>query len=380
MTNERFHDAILLQKTGRQVAEPSKHVTAVIPIGFHPVTIAKDALLPVKKMNLVTGGAGFIGSHLVALLRTRGQAVRVLDLKAPLEPCAGVEYRQGSITDREAVAAAVAGCTRVYHLAAMSGLWAADKKAFIDVNERGTQNVLAAAQSAGVQRVVHTSTESILIAMGRGRAPQVVNEKTRWGAAEMAGAYCLGKWCAEQAALAAAAAGQDVVVVNPTVPVGPGDHWLTPPTRMMLGFLNGRLPGWIDSTLNLADARDIALGHWLAAERGTAGRRYILGAHDVRLGDLVALLGRLSGRRMPRFEVPYPLAWMTAVCQEWLADHITHRPPAAPLAGVRLAGIPVRFDNRETRAALGWQPRPLVASLGDALADYGQRGLLESAA
>ncbi len=331
-------------------------------------------------MNLITGGAGFIGTHLVAELRARGEGVRVLDLKFPPEPIAGVEYRQGSITDRAAVEAAVAGCKRVYHLAALSGLWAPDKNAFIEVNERGTRNVLEAARTAGVERVVHTSTESILIAMGRGRAPQIVDETTTTTAAEMAGAYCLGKWRAEQVALAAAAAGLDVVIVNPTVPVGPGDHWLTPPTRMILGFLNGRLPGWLDSTLNLADARDIAHGHWLAAERGTAGRRYILGAHDIRLGDLVALLGRLSGRRMPRLKVSYPLAWITAVIQEWLADHVTHRPPAAPLAGVRLAGIPVRFDNRLTREVLGFAPRPLHESLGDALAEYRRRGLLEYAA
>ena len=330
--------------------------------------------------NLVTGGAGFIGTHLVRLLRERGESVRVLDLKAPAERIDGVDYRQGSITDPDAVAAAVAGCERVFHLAALSGLWGPDKPAFLSVNRDGTRNVLDATRDAGVETVVHTSTESILIATGRGRGrkPQRVDEHTQLELEDMAGAYCRGKYLAEQEAQRAAAAGQRVIVVNPTVPAGPGDHWLTPPTRMMLGFLNGDYPAYLDSDINLADARDVALGHLLAAECGEPGQRYILGAHNLRLGELLGWLHAVSGRAMPRRRIPYWLAWAVGVCGEVIADHITHKPPAAPLTGVRLAGIPVRFDNQRTRQALGWEPRPLQETLSEAVADYRRRELLQT--
>ncbi|MCG8466059.1 MAG: NAD-dependent epimerase/dehydratase family protein [Xanthomonadales bacterium] len=320
-----------------------------------------------------------MGTHLSRQLLARGERVRVLDLKAPTQPLAGVEYVQGSITEPQAVEAATDGCQRVYHLAALSGLWGPDKKAFLQVNRDGTRHVLAAAANASVERVVHTSTESILIAMGRGRGPQTVNEDTQCTLAEMAGEYCAGKFLAEQEARAAAEAGQDVVIVNPTVPAGPGDHWLTPPTRMMLGFLNGQYPAYLNSSINLADARDIAQGHILAADKGEVGQRYILGAHDTHLGELLEILGSLSGRQMPKRTIPYALAYTVGVVGEWLADHFTKKPPAAPLAGVKLAGIPVRFDNQKTRAALDWHPRPLRETLSDALADYQQRGLLEVA-
>ncbi|MGF1614208.1 MAG: NAD-dependent epimerase/dehydratase family protein [Gammaproteobacteria bacterium] len=328
-------------------------------------------------MNLVTGGAGFIGAHLVRLLRQRGEAVRVLDLKAPIEPEPGAEYRIGSIIDPKAVIEAMRDCRRVFHLAALSDLWGPDKSAFLTVNCDGTRQVLAAARAVGVETVVHTSTESILIATGRGRKPQTVNEDTQCRLEDMAGAYCQGKFLAEAEALEAAHAGQRVMVVNPTVPVGPGDPWLTPPTRMLLGFLNGKHPAYLDTHLILADARDIAEGHLLAAERGEPGHRYILGAHDTALADLLALLQQLSGRRMPKTRVPYPLALTVALIGEFIADHITQRPPAAPLCGMKLAGIPVRFDNRRTRRTLDWKPRPLQETLHDAIEDFRRRGLLE---
>lgn len=328
--------------------------------------------------NLVTGGSGFIGSHLVRWLRERGEAVRVLDLNRPTEPVPGTEYVEGSITDRSLVLRAVEGCRRVYNLAAHSGLWARRKRDFIDVNVAGTRNVLAAARAAGVETVVHTSSETVLIAVGRGRAEQRVDEDVELQTDDMAGAYCAGKLLADQEVWRAwRDHGQRVVICTPTVPVGPGDPWQTPPTRMLLGFLQRRYRAYLPTVLNLVDVRDVAVGHWLCAERGEPGTRQILGAHDVSLGDLLARLEALSGIAMPRWKVPYPVAWFAATVGEWIADHVTHRPPAAPLVGVRLAGIPVRFDNLRTRERLGWRPRALDESLADALADFFERGWIE---
>lgn len=327
-------------------------------------------------LNLVTGGCGFIGTHLVELLRRRGEDVRVLDLKPSLAPIANVDYHRASITDPAAVDRASDGCRRVFHLAALSGLWNRDKQAFVAVNRTGTRHVLEAARRHGVETVVHTSSESVLIAMGHGRTPQTVNELTERRLNEMAGAYCRGKYLAEREAHCAAERGQRVIVVNPTVPAGPGDPWITPPTRMLLGFLNDAYPAYLDATLNLADARDIAEGHWRAAESGETGRRYILGAHQVRISRLLDLLGALAGRRLVERRIPYALALGVSAASELVADWVTRRPPAAPLAGVRLAGVPVRFDNDLTRRELAWTPRPLEETLQDAVDDYRQRGLL----
>ncbi|GAB4183227.1 MAG: NAD-dependent epimerase/dehydratase family protein [Wenzhouxiangellaceae bacterium] len=327
-------------------------------------------------LNLVTGGNGFIGTHLCQLLLKQGESVRILDIKQPVEQLPGVDYIKGDITDLNLVRRAVAGCDRVYHLAALSGLWGPDKNAFITVNQLGTRNVLDAAADAGVKRVIHTSTESILIAMGRGRRPQHIDEQTQCHLEQMAGAYCRGKYLAEEEARLSAARGNDVIIVNPTIPCGPGDHWITPPTRMMLGFLNRRLPAFLDSTLNLVDARDVALGHYQAARSGVSGQRYILGAHNIRLQELLRQLETLTQIKMPKRQVPYGVAYLVGFVNEFISDYITRRPPAAPLAGVRIAGIPVTFENRLTREQLNWTPRPLVDSLRDAINDYQQRGLM----
>ncbi len=331
-----------------------------------------------KELTLVTGGRGFIGRHLVDALLRRSAPVRVLDLEAPQDPSPGVDYHTGSVTDPAAVAAAMDGVGRVFHLAARAGLWQADPAEMFAVNQQGTRCVLQAAERAGVERIVHCSTESILKSRLRDPASGVIDETVQPPEAEMCGAYCVAKLRAEQEALAAARRGLPVVVVNPSVPVGPGDVNLTPPSRMLLGFVNGRFPAYLDSVLNLVDARDVAEGHLLAAERGRVGERYLLGHENIRLADLLALLEELTGLPMPRRRVPYWLAFSASAVQEWMADHVTHRRPAAPLTGVRLARTPMCFDNRKARQELGLSFRPLRASLADALDDFAARGLLES--
>ncbi|MEZ5833104.1 MAG: NAD-dependent epimerase/dehydratase family protein [Dongiaceae bacterium] len=328
-------------------------------------------------LNLVTGGCGFIGRHLVEQLATRGERVRVLDLRPFESAVPAIEAMVGSITDSAAVAHAVEGCERIFHLAANPNLWARDPKSFDEVNHQGTRRMLEAAQKSGVQRFVYTSTESILksVRAPRQSARALIDEGVRLTLEDMPGPYCRSKFLAEEAAREAAAGGLPVVIANPTMPIGPGDDLLTPPTRMILGFLNGSTPAYLDCEFNLVDARDVAAGQILAAEKGRVGERYILGAVNLSLGELLAELQRLTGLPMPRARVPYALALASALVSEGIAA-VTRKAPTAPLTGVRLARTSMAFDSRKARNELGWSCRSLEQSLGDAIRWMSARGLL----
>ena len=325
---------------------------------------------------LVTGGSGFLGSHIVALLLERGHSVRILDLNPPEREESKVEFIQGSITDAPIVSTATRAIDVVFHVAAKAGLWARDDREFYEINDVGARTVLEAAQANGVARIVHTSTESILKCAQK--APDAPTDETvEPQLSDMVGPYCVGKFLAEQRAMEAAKAGAPVVVVNPTVPVGPGDRNLTPPTRMLLGFLNGENGAFLETTLNLTDVRDIAQGHIAAWERGRIGERYILGGENVRLSDLLRRLEEVSGLRMPKRKVPYWVAHGFALLNETWSNTVSGQPPRAPLTGVKLARSPMIFDNRKARVELGLSFRPLERSLKDALVWMGEQGLLK---
>lgn len=227
---------------------------------------------------LVTGGAGFIGSHLTRLHIEHGDHVRILERpSAPADhlPTDRLERMAADIRDRPAVARAVRGCEVVYHLAANPQLWTLRKGHFRQVNYLGTINVLDAAWKAGARRIVHASTESILT---RSRQSAAIAEDQHVPLGEVIGPYCRSKWHAEQTAFRLARAGAPVVVANPTLPVGPGDFGLSPPTQMILDCCRGKRAVYLDAGLNLVDVRDVARGMILAAELGQPGRRYLLGA------------------------------------------------------------------------------------------------------
>jgi dihydroflavonol-4-reductase len=326
---------------------------------------------------LVTGGCGFIGRHLTELLACRGYRVRVLDLQDWPDAPPGVEVRVGSILDRKALAAAVEGMDLVFHLAANPNLWAPDPRTFHQVNYEGTCRVLDAVARAKTSRIVYTSTESILknIRAREGSRAALIDESVELEINDVFGAYCRSKFMAENAARDAARSGLPLVIVNPTMPVGPGDGLLTPPTRMLLGFLNGATPAYLDCEFNLVDARDVATGHLLAAEHGRFGERYILGGENLALGHVLELLREMTGLPIARTRVPYALAYVTGWISEGLA-RLTKRPPLAPMTGVMLARSSMAFDCRKAKRELGWVARPLRQSLADAVVDLQTRGLL----
>lgn len=327
--------------------------------------------------TLVTGGAGFIGSHLVRRLVELGHRVRVLErpgLAQPAHlPLQRLDLVYADIRDRSAVRRAVRDCEQVYHLAANPQLWTQRRGHFAQVNYYGTVHVLEEALAAGARRVLHTSTESILTRAGQDGP---ITAEQRSCLADAIGPYCRSKYRAERHAWQLARRGAPLVIVNPTLPVGPGDHSLTPPTRMLLDFCRGRRREYLDAELNLIDVRDVAEGMVQALERGRLGRRYLLAHENLSIRQLFALLAELTGLPQPRWRVPYPVALTAAYISELVADVITHRAPAATVTGVKLTRRRMYFDPQSSLRELGLWPRPVRQSLAEVVHWFGEQGWL----
>ncbi|MBI4413060.1 MAG: NAD-dependent epimerase/dehydratase family protein [candidate division NC10 bacterium] len=315
---------------------------------------------------LVTGGTGFVGAHLVRALLDQGESVRCLVRPgSDRRNLAGlpVEVVEGDITEPFAAARAVRGCDTVFHAAALYQLWVPDPAPMYRVNVGGTRTVLAAAGEAGAKRIVYTSTVGALGNPGDGRPG---TETTPVTLADMVGHYKRSKFLAEQEALRLARAGLPVVIVNPSAPVGAYDVKPTPTGQMMVDFLRGRMRGVLRTGLNLVAASDVAAGHLLAAERGKAGERYILGHANLMLEEIFTLLARLTGIPAPRLRVPYGVAYVAGVAAEVLS-RLTGRPPRIPLTGVRMARKVMFFDAGKAVRELGLPQTPVEAALREAV-------------
>lgn len=326
-------------------------------------------------LTIVTGGGGFVGSHLVALLAARGERVRVIE-----RPGAAVghlphsvDVAHADIRDEPAVRNALRDGTEVYHLAANPQLWTRRRSDFHAVNYLGAVHVLRGALEAGAKRVLHTSTESILT---RSRQTSPISEEQDVPAADVIGPYCRSKFRAERYAFHLARAGAPVVVVNPTLPVGPGDRGRSPPTQMMLDCARGNRSAYLDADLNLIDVRDVAEGMVAALERGCAGVRYLLGAENWSIRSVFEHVAKLSGGAPPRWRVPYPVALAAAYVSEFVADALTGAIPAATVTGVKLTRRRMHFDASRSLAELGIRPRPVGDSVAEAVAWFRAVGWL----
>jgi len=315
---------------------------------------------------LVTGGSGFIGQHLVATLVASGRQTRVLDVRPPGRTVANAQYIKGSVLDRELVDQALDGVDEVYHLAGLPGMWVARKDDFHAVNYRGTEVVISAARKRGIARLLHCSTESILFRSSP--AGEAGVEDTLLTADDMPGPYTRSKLLAERLAMEAAASGFPVVIGSPTMPIGPHDHNLTPPTAMLRHFLGKRLQFYLDFVLNLVDVRDVASGLILAMERGKVGNRYILGGESIPLKKLLEHVAAISGRDSLRVPVPGRLAEVTAAILEFMADHVTRTPPSATAEAVRIALRSTALSTERARRELGYAPRPIESALRETIA------------
>jgi dihydroflavonol-4-reductase len=323
-------------------------------------------------MDLVIGGSGFIGCRLVEILLHKKHSVRVFD-SAPFpadETLQPTEMMAGTILDLKSLKTAVKGCATVYHLAATSQLWHRNPKIFDQINHQGTQNVIEAVRSTNINRLVYTSTESILVPRAH-KSP--ITEGVDTTLADMIGPYCRSKFLAERLAVALAASGFPAVIVNPTMPIGPYDRNLTPPGRMIRNFLLGKIKGYLECTLNLIDVRDVAMGHYLAAKHGVPGRRHILAGHNMTIRDFFAQMAAICGRPPPSFKVPYTLAVVFSYLEEWYG-RLTGREPLSSVTGVRLCRRSLAFDGTQTWRLLGGHTiRQIDSSLIDAVEWHRQK-------
>lgn len=323
-------------------------------------------------MHLVTGGTGFVGAHVVRALLARGDAVRCLvragsDL-ANLEGLA-VEQATGDLRDADSLRAAADGVTQLYHCAADYRLYCRDPEDLIRTNVEGTRAVLAAAEEAGVERIVYTSSVGALGLVPGGSA----DEETPVSLEGMIGHYKRSKFLAEREADAAAKRGVPVVIVNPSTPVGDLDIKPTPTGKMIVDFLNRKMPAYVKTGLNLVDVRDVAQGHLLAAEKGKVGEKYILGHRNMTLKEILDLLAEITGLPAPRVRLPRAVPLVAAAVDTGIA-RLLGREPKVPLEGVRMSKYMMFFDGSKAVGELGMPQSSIRAALERAVAWFRANG------
>ncbi len=314
------------------------------------------------KPTLVTGASGFLGWHVARVLTEGGHRVRALARESSRISDVEVDRVTGDLRDAASLDRAVAGCGLVFHVAADYRLWVKSPQEMYESNVGGTRNLIDAAQRAGVDRFVYTSTVGCIGVPAGG----IGDESNPVTLQEMSGPYKRSKFLAEQVAVEAAQAGFPLVIVNPTAPVGGHDVKPTPTGKIILDFLNGAMPAYIDTGLNVVNARDVALGHLLACENGRIGERYILGAENLTLKGILARLSVITGRPAPTMQLPYAVAYAAGMVTTAVA-RITGRPPLAPLDAVRMARKKMFVTHAKAERELGYHPGPVEDALSNAV-------------
>jgi dihydroflavonol-4-reductase len=311
----------------------------------------------------VTGATGFLGSHVARRLLKRGADLRLLvrstsrtdnidDLPA--------EQVVGDLRDVESLKRGIEGCDYVFHVAADYRLWAVHGQQLYDSNVSGTTNVLQAARESRVRRVVYTSS---VATMGFGNNGHMTDESTPVTLANMIGDYKRSKFMAEQLVREAARGGQDVVIVNPTTPIGERDIKPTPTGRIVVDFLKRKFPAYVDTGLNLVDVIDCADGHLLAMEKGAPGERYILGGENLTLKQILDKLAAITGLPSPNIRLPYAVAYATGVVDTFVTGKIRQREPRVTLDSVRVGRKKMFVTSAKAERELGWNPSPVDGAL-----------------
>jgi dihydroflavonol-4-reductase len=310
------------------------------------------------KPTLVTGASGFIGWHVATKLLARGEQVRALVRPSSKIRKLDVETVTGDLREPESLERAASGCRAVYHVAADYRLWAKDETELYRSNVEGTRNLLAAARKAGVDRVVYTSTVGCIGVPDKALGTEAIEVRLE----DMTGVYKRSKFQAEQVALEFARGGFPVVIVNPTAPVGDHDFKPTPTGKIILDYLKGAMPAFIDTGLNLVDVEDTAEGHILACEHGHVGERYILGCENLTLQQILVRLAGVTGGKAPRWRIPYAVAYAAGAASTGWAN-LTGVEPRVPLDAVKMARKKVFVSSDKAKRELGFNPGAIEGAL-----------------
>jgi dihydroflavonol-4-reductase len=324
---------------------------------------------------LVTGATGFVGAAVARALGSAGWQVRALARKGSdhgnLEHLK-VEIVEGDLADAASLERALVGCGALFHAAADYRLGARDPKSLYGTNVDGTRRILTAAHTAGVERVVYTSSVATIGIPADGSPG---DETTSVTLGDMIGHYKRSKYLAEEVARDAARSGMSVVIVNPSTPVGPGDIKPTPTGRLVLDAAAGRMPAYVDTGLNIVHVDDVAAGHLLAHERGRSGERYILGGQDMTLREMLGVIAALVGRKPPAVRLPYAAILPIAYVAEAFAM-LSGRTGRITLEGVRMSRKRMFFSSGKAVRELGYRFRPPIEAFADAVRWFRERGLL----
>ncbi len=321
-------------------------------------------------MNLfLTGSTGFVGSHVAHAAAAQGANLRLLarstsDLAA-IADLPAAELVTGDLRHPDSYKAALQGCDAVLHIAADYRLWVPDPAEMYRSNVEGTRDLLRLAREAGVPRVVYTSS---VATMGFKRDGTIVDEQTPVSEADMIGHYKRSKWLAEQEAIAAAKAGQHVVVLNPTTPIGPADRKPTPTGRIVVDFLKGKFPAYVDTGLNLVDVDEIARTHLAALTRGIPGERYILGGENLTLKQILDKMSAISGLPSPTMKVPHAVALAFAFFDETITGKLRGKEPRATVEAVQMGRKLMWASSARAERDLGFQVIPVYRALRSAMA------------
>lgn len=312
---------------------------------------------------LVTGATGFVGSHVARLLADQGAELRLLvrptSLTANLEGIAG-ERVTGDLREPETLRRAMAGCEAVFHVAADYRLWTREPQEMYRSNVEGTRNIIQVAQGAGVRRVIYTSS---VATMGFTSNGHLADENSPVALGDMIGHYKKSKFQAEQVALEAGQAGVDVVVVNPTTPVGERDIKPTPTGRIVVDFLKRKFPAYVDTGLNVVDVAEVARGHVAAFEKGRRGERYILGGENLTLKQILDRLAAITGLPSPRLKLPYAVAMASGVVDTAVTGLLLRREPRVTVDAVRMGRKKMFVSSAKAERELGWK----IVAVDDAL-------------
>ena len=315
---------------------------------------------------LVTGASGFVGGAVVRALVQAGTDVRVLSRRGSDRQNFSnlpVEEVHGDLRDPASLRNALTGCRQLYHVAAHYALWAKDPSIFYDVNVTGTRTLLEAARDVGTERIVYCST---IGAIGLPPGGGLGTENTPVSLDQMAGHYKRSKYLAEQEVLKLAKAGLPVVIVNPSAPVGASDVKPTPTGQVIVDFMKGRMPAYIETGMNIVDVDDVAAGHLLAMQKGRIGERYILGNKNLMLREVFEILSRLTGVKAPTIKFPRLAILPLAYLNQWIAN-LTGQPPRIPLEGVKMAKYKMHYDCGKAIRELGIPQTPPEVALEKAV-------------